>query len=178
MRYGNAVTDETTAAKPAFRPRLAIIGIVAASVVALVILIIIVVKIAGGAVQVPLGVTDSDELQLGSCLEEEDADLDEYTVVDCSVGHPQQVVATIDLGKTENVYTQYAAMSSYAQEVCDRLIEYGLYVREDTSSDDYEFVVLAMPTEKQFEGGQTDALCAIVHTEGDELTESFYRPMP
>lgn len=178
MRYGNAVTDETTPAKPAFRPRWGLIGIVVASAIALIIVIVIVAKIAGAAVQVPLGVTDSDELQLGSCLEQEEADLDEYTVVDCSVGHPQQVVATIDLGKGENVYTQFAAMSSYAQEVCDRLIEYGLFVREHVSSDDYEFALLAMPTEKQFEAGHTEALCAIVHSEGDELTESLYRPMP
>ena len=177
MRYGIAVT-EPLAEKPAFRPRWALIGLIAAGTVLLIILAVIVVKVVAATPQPRLGVTSSGELLPGSCVEEEDTDLEKYTVVDCGRPHPQQIVASIDLGKGENVYTQYSAMSSYAQEVCDRLIEYGLYLRSELSYDDYEFVVVAMPSEQQFDDGQQSAMCAIVHSDGDELTESYYQKMP
>lgn len=177
MRYGIAVT-EVPAAKPAFRPSWALIGLVAAGTVLVIILAVIVVKVVAATPQPRLGVTASDELQPGSCLDEGAVDLDQYTVVDCGRPHPQQIVASIDLGKSENVYTQYDAMSSYAQEICDRLIEYRLYLREGPSYDRYELVVVAMPTQAQFDEGRQFALCAIVDPDGDDLTESFYRAMP
>lgn len=177
MRYGIAVT-ELPVEKPEFRPRWALIGIIAASVVLFIILAVIVVKVVAASPPVQLGVTDAGDLQLGSCLEQAAVDLEEYTVVDCGLAHPQQIVATIDLGKTENVYTQYSAMSVYAQEICDRLIEYRLYLREGPAYDDYEFVVVDMPSQGEFDDGEQRALCAIIASDGDDLTESYYRAMP
>lgn len=177
MRYGIAVTEAPVATAP-FRPRWGLIGVIAAGSVLLIILTVIIVKVIVSTPRAPLGVTSFDELQPGSCLDEDETDLDEYTVVDCSEAHPQQVIALIDLGKTDNVYTQFSSMSSYAQQICDRFIEYRLYLREAPNYDDLEVTLLAMPTEDQFNDGLETARCAIISSEGDDLTESYYRAMP
>jgi hypothetical protein len=177
VRYGIALTEAPIETTP-FRPRWAIVGVIAGLTVLIIIVVVIIVKVAVNSTLVPLGVTSANELQTGSCLAEGATDLAEYTVVDCGLPHPQQVVALIDLGKTDNIYTQFSAMSSYAQEICDRLIEYRLYLREGPTYDDYQLVVVGMPSEQQFADGGQFARCAIIHTAGDELTESYYKAMP
>ncbi len=172
------MTDETAVATEASAPRLARFALIAAAAIVLVIIVVVTVKAATSTPQASLGETAVVDLVLGSCLAEDETDLDEYTVVGCAEPHPQQVVATVDLGKTENVYTQFSAMSSYAQEICNRFIEYGLFVSDDAGTDDYELVVLGMPSEQAFADGETTALCAIVDSEGGQLRESLYQPMP
>lgn len=172
------MTAEQPAPAAAFRPRWGLIGLIAAAVVILAVVAVIAVRLLLASPHPTLGDTDAADLQLGSCLREDEPDLDEYTVIDCSRDHPQQVVAEIDLAKTGVEYTHYESMAVYAQEVCDRYFEYGLFVREGTNSG-YGFALLAMPDEDDFaDGDSTRALCAIVHEDGDDLDEDLYQPMP
>lgn len=148
-----------------------------AAVLALVLVIIFRVVLANPAP--PLGPTAAHDLVPGACLAEDAADLATYTVVDCGVPHPQQVVAEIELtNDAVGVYTSYTSITSYVEEICDRLIEYDLYVTEGAGRDGHDSVALAVPDRRQFETGTDTALCAIVAQDGSELTRSLYRPMP
>ncbi len=77
-----------------------------------------------------MGVTAVADLQPGARLAEDSLELAEYTVVSCSDAHPQQVITTYDLALGRDVYTSYAAIPALAQEICDRYLEYDLYVEQ------------------------------------------------
>ena len=102
----------------------------------------------------------------------------EYTVVPCSTPHPQQIVGTVDMSVRSVNYTDYSAIAVFVAEVCERFVEYSLFVRDDITADDHRTQVLAIPSEKEFDGGTTDALCTISARDGSDLTESLYRPLP
>lgn len=176
------MTTPTEDAAAARRPRWGLIGIIAAATIVVAVIALVVVRSFLSTPHPPLGVTAVEDLQLGSCLEENTQDAPQYTVVDCRAPHPQQVVGSIDLSISTASYTHFESMAIYAQEVCDRYLEYGLFVPERIASvqvrDSYELLLLGMPTEEQYDAGPTTAFCAIRAVDGSPLTEDLHEPLP
>lgn len=166
---------ETPVASPRNWARLAL---VAAAAVVVAIVLVVVIRVAVTSGHPALGATDSRALQPGSCLAEGAADLASYTVVDCSTAHPQQVFGTIDLRVDSDIYTEFDTMRAYADEICARYLEYGLWVKAGIRNDVHVARSLAMPTEQQFSEGVRDALCAIAAVDGSDLTSDLYQRMP
>lgn len=163
---------------PPRRPNWLRLGLIVAAGIVVALLAVILVKSLVSAPRPALGETDAPSLHLGSCLAESATDLATYAVVDCATAHPQQVVASIDMSIAAHVYTDFRAMGVYADEVCDRFIEYGLFVKPHIRNTEYDLVALAVPSQQQFDAGQVSALCAITSKNGSQLTEDLYEPMP
>jgi hypothetical protein len=170
--------SQTVASEPGRGPRWARIGIIAAAAVVVAIVAIVGFRALLSNPAPPLEVTAAADLQLGSCLAEDGTDLESWTVVDCATGHPQQVVASMDLSVVTNVYSAFSAMTSVAEEICDRYLEYDLFVQPVADPKTHDLVAIAVPSLEQYEAGETIALCAIVALDGAELTGDLYRPMP
>jgi hypothetical protein len=181
-RYGVSVTvsepTQIEAADSPRTPRWGRIGIIAAAAVVVAIIATVGVRMVLADPRPALGVTAAADLRLGSCLAEAGVDLERWTVVDCSVGHPQQVVASMDLSVVTNVYSAFSAMTTVAEEICDRYLEYDLFVQESVDSTTHDLIALAVPSQEQYEAGDTRALCAIVALDGTPITTDLYRPMP
>ena len=135
------------------------------------------VAVAIGSV-LALGPTAAADLRPGACLAEADADLAQYTVVDCVEEPAQQVVADIDLSRDTSQYTTPAALDAYAQEICDRFLEYDLYVVDGIDEAVYDFVAITVPTPDDVVNGDAAARCAVVARDGSPLPGSLYRAMP
>ena len=178
----HAALSDTAPAAPPRQTRWALIGIVAAITIVVALVVLVSVR---ALISVPYpepGVVDADKLILGSCLAEDSVDAAQYTVVDCSQAHPQQVVADIDLTISTADYTHFESRALYAQEVCDRFLEYGLFV-PDRIADvfvraSYELRLISMPSQEQLEAGRTTTFCAIRAVDGSLLTENLYEPLP
>lgn len=181
--YGIAVTDETAATgtpetAPAPRRNWARLALIAAGAVVVAIVVIVVVRVLLATPHPSLGETQARDLQPGSCVTEEATDLASYTVVDCGSGHPQQVFGTIDLRIDSDIYTEFETMRAYADEICARYLEYGLFVKSGISNDVYVAKSIAMPTEQEFGDGERTALCALTASDGSALTADLYQRMP
>jgi hypothetical protein len=167
-------------------PRWLRIGIIAAATAVLVLIIAVVVRIALQAPAIPLGVTPVDEILPGSCLVEPGGTSGEYTVVGCSTPHQQQVIAEVDLAFPGVDYTADESLAIYADEVCNRLLEYRLFLVDDLVKADFIAGAVAPPTLEEYEAGETETLCAVLdhpdrpETGGssEDLTRDLYRPMP
>ena len=173
------MTEQTPSPVPQRRlPRAAIIAIAAgAAVIALGAFAL--VSIVGGVVSIlSLGPTAADDLRPGACLAEAARDLGEYTTVDCAESPAQQVVADIDLGRNTEQYTTASALDAYAQEICDRFLEYDLYVPVGIDEEVYDLVAITVPTPEAVAAGDTAARCSIVARDGSPLPGSLYREMP
>jgi hypothetical protein len=165
------------AASEARRPW-ALYGIIAAVVVTAVLLGIIGVRTLTARPAIALGETPAAALALGSCLAEPGVDLETYTVVNCGTGHPQQVIGAVDLEAESDTYSTFEAVGIFAQAVCDRYLDYGLFVASGVAPDDYDVDVIAMPSEAEFTTGRTTALCSITSSDGTALTSDLYAPLP
>ncbi len=181
--YGIAVTDETAATEtpessPAPRRNWARLALIAAGAVAVAIVVIVVVRVLLATPHPTLGETQARDLQPGSCVAEEAADLASYTVVDCGSSHPQQVFGTMDLRIDSDIYTEFETMRAYADEICARYLEYGLFVKSGIRNDAYVATSIGMPTEQEFSDGERTALCAIAALDGSALTTDLYQRMP
>jgi hypothetical protein len=160
-------------------PSWARIGLLAFVVVVIALAALVAVRLATRAPAITLGASSVDDLVAGSCLAEDSRDLEEYTVVACGEPHPQQVFATADLELDELVYAQTGgALASFGDEVCDRYLEYRLFLAADLDKGDYVAHALSVPTPDAYASGDTDALCVISHEDGERLTADLYRPMP
>lgn len=160
-------------------PSWARIGLLAFVVVVVALATLVAVRLATRAPAIPLGVSSVGELRPGSCLAEDALDLDEYTVVPCGESHPQQVFASADLELDELVYTETGgALTAFGDEVCDRYLEYRLFLVAELDKDEYRAYAIGVPTPEAYESGDTDALCVIAHEDGERLTADLYRPMP
>jgi hypothetical protein len=129
-----------------------------------------------------LGATPVTELKPGSCLREADAGLASYTVVPCFGSHAQQVIAPVDLSVSGNVFTQFSVMSTYSQAVCDRFLEYGLFVTPEVAAPatraNYTMHAFHVPTEADFKAGKVTALCSITPADGKPSTTNLYQAAP
>lgn len=174
-------TPEPHAAPPR-QTRWSLIGIIAAVTIVVALIVLVSVRALVSVQHPQPGIVDADQLVLGSCLAEESTDAAQYTVVDCSEPHPQQVVADIDLTISTAEYTHFESRALYAQEVCNRFLEYGLFVPEHIASifvrDAFELRLISMPTEQQLEAGRTTAYCAIRPVDGSFLVDNLYEPLP
>ncbi len=167
-------------------PRWLRIGIIAAATAVLVLVIAVVVRIALQAPAIPLGVTPVGDVLPGSCLLEPGGTSDEYTVVGCSTPHQQQVIARIDLAFPGVDYTADESLAIYADEVCNRLLEYRLFLVDDLVKTDYIGGAVAPPTLAEYQAGDTETLCSVLdHPDrpedggsSEDLTRDLYRPMP
>jgi hypothetical protein len=159
-------------------PRAALIAIIAGgAVLALIVVGVVSLAVALGAF-LSLGPTAATDLRPGACLAEPDADLAQYTVVDCVEEPAQQVVAEIDLGRDTEQYTTPAALDAFAQEICDRFLEYALYVPEDIDIVRFDLAAITVPTPDEVAAGDTVARCAVVARDGSPLPGSLFRAMP
>ncbi len=167
-------------------PRWLRIGIIAAATAVLVLIVAVVVRVALQAPSIPLGVTPVGQIMPGSCLLEPGGTSDEYTVVGCSTAHQQQVIAKVDLAFPGVDYTADESLAIYADEVCNRLLEYRLYLIDDLVKSDFIGAAVAAPTLEEYEAGDTETLCAVLdHPDrpeaggsSEDLTRDLYRPMP
>jgi hypothetical protein len=167
-------------------PRWLRIGIVAAGTAVLVLIVAVVVRIALQSPAIPLGVTPVDQILPGSCLLEPGGTSDEYTVVGCSTPHQQQAIARVDLAFPGVDYYADESLAIYADEVCNRLLEYRLYLVDDLVKTDFIGGAIAPPTLAEFDAGDTETLCSVLdHPDrpenggsSEDLTRDLYRPMP
>lgn len=157
--------------------RWGLLALVAGGAVILTLLTLLVVRIVISNARPPLGVTAVVDLQPGSCLAEDSADAEQYTVVSCSDPHPQQVISTFDLALGRDSFTSYAAIPELASEICQRYLEYNLYVEQAPADDRLSVQALGLPTEAQYNEGRTTAFCVVVATDGSALTTDDYRPI-
>jgi len=100
----------------------------------------------------------------------------------CVQGHAQEVIGTVDLSVSGNPFTHYSVMAKYSQAVCERYLEYGLFVdpavADARTRGDYVMSAIYVPTEDKFKAGQSLAVCTIARADGTTLTSSLYRPAP
>jgi hypothetical protein len=160
-------------------PRWARLGLIALAAVVVALIAIVVVRLVTRVPPIPYGVTATDDLRPGSCLAESQADLDEYTVIPCGQAHPQQVFATADLELDDTVYALVeSSLVTFGDQVCDRYLEYRLYLREGLETGGYEAYAIAVPDPEAYAAGDTEAVCALAAADGTDITGDAYRPMP
>jgi hypothetical protein len=173
----------TDAAEPAGwwgrLPSWARIGLIAFVVVVVALAALVAFRLATREPVIPLGTSSVNDLLPGSCLAEDSLELDDYTVVSCTESHPQQVFATADLELEELVYAQTGgALTAFGDEVCDRYLEYRLFLDPELDKGDYSAHAIGVPDPERYASGDTDASCVIAHEDGAALTADLYRPMP
>jgi hypothetical protein len=174
------VTDVVEAPSRGWRalPSWARLGIIALAAIVLALVAVVAIRVATRVPPIPTGITPAAELRVGSCLAEDGADAAEYTVVPCGVAHPQQVFATADLDLDPTVYGLVgASIGTFGDAVCDKFLEYRLYLRPGLVTSDYTASAIAVPTADQYAAGDTEALCVILANEGTS-SEDLYRPAP
>ena len=154
------------------------LGLIAAGAVVVAVVVILGVRAILSVPHPTLGPVSAAELQLGACLEEPATDLAQYTVIDCSTAHPQQVFAAVDMRSDQDIYTEYSTIGAFVDEVCKRYLEYGLFVKGDVKNDAYDAVVIGLPAEAAFDAGDRQAHCALISRDGDDLTADHYQQMP
>jgi hypothetical protein len=167
-------------------PRWLRIGIIAAATAVLVLIFAVVIRIVLQTPIVPLGVTPVDRLVPGSCLVEPGSTDEQYTVVNCSTPHQQQIIARVDLNFPGVPYSADESLAILARETCQRLVEYRLFLPADIVKTDYDADAVNPPTLAEYEAGETETLCAVFdHPDrpepgsgSDDLTRDLYRPIP
>jgi len=168
---------QTEGAAKARFPRWAIVLIASVAAVFLLIAVLVIALVVSLLSGPAWGPTAARDLQPGSCLAEADTVLETYTVVNCDAAHPQQIVAIIDLGRNTAQYSTPSSLTAFADEICDRFIEYGLFV-SDTVDDSYDLVALAVPSPEAVAAGDAAARCSLVKVDGTPLTNDLFREMP
>lgn len=154
------------------------LGIAFGATIVLVIIGIVGWSATIGSAPPPIGPTMAAELVLGSCVEESDIGLAEYTVTGCFFEHQQQIVAEVDLRRTVGTYSSTEALTSFVQQVCDRFLEYGLFVPLDLSEEQYELIAISVPTIEELDTGRERALCAVRSIDGSLISGDLYVPLP
>lgn len=171
------MTDETIASDRRRFPRWAIVLLALAGgfvVAVIAVVVALVVEVLSGPAWGPTAAAD---LQPGSCLAEADLASEVYTVVDCDTAYAQQVFAEIDLGRNTAQYTTISSLTSYAGEICNRFVEYGLFVSDDVD-ERFTAVPLSVPTPEAVASGNTRAVCSLVAVDGSTIIGDFYQEMP
>lgn len=156
----------------------ALYGVIAAAAIVVALGAIIGIRSLSARPAIALGETDAASLVAGSCLAEAEAARDSYTVVDCSTSHAQQVIGSVDLEAESDTYSTFEAIGLFAEAVCDRYLEYGLFLISGVSTADHDAAVIALPSEAEFTTGRTMAMCSISGADGAPLTTDLYAPLP
>jgi len=166
-------------------PRWLRISLIAAATAVVVLILAVLVRVALQTPVIPFIVTPVDKLIAGSCLTEP-GDAEKYTVVPCSTPHQQQMIAKVDLDFPGVDYTADSALAEYAQQACDRLLEYRLYLIPGLEKSDYAMAALGAPTLDEYDAGHTTTMCAVLDNPdtpdkggtSEDLTTDLYRPIP
>lgn len=177
----DTATPDSDASPSGWRslPVWARIGLIAILAIVVAIVAIVLIRVATRVPPIPLGVTAVDDVRPGSCVAEDGVDLDQYTVIPCSAEHPQQIFATADLELDEVSYGSAGeALATFGDEVCDRYLEYRLFLHEQLDKSEYRAYAVAVPTPEQYAAGDTEALCGIARADGSSFTGDAYRAMP
>lgn len=160
-------------------PRWARVALVVVAVIVIALIAFVVIRVATRVPPIPLGVTETHELRLGSCLADDARDAAEYTVVNCGDAHPQQVFAAADLSMNDSVYAAVEpALATFGDQVCRRFLEYRLGLLDDLVTFDLTAYAIAVPAADSYAAGDTVALCAVASADGSPLTSDLYRPAP
>jgi len=160
-------------------PRWARYGLIALAAVVVALMALVVIRVVTRVPPIPLGATAAADLREGSCLAEAETDLSQYTVVACDEPHPQQVFAVADLELDDNVYAVVdASLATFGDEVCDRYLEYRLYLDAALVRQDYRTSAIAVPDADAYADGRRHTLCAIARDDEDPMSGSVYRAMP
>jgi hypothetical protein len=160
-------------------PSWARVSLIAFVVIVVALVALVAFRVATRAPAIPPGPTAVNDLRPGSCLAEDALDLGEYTVVPCSDAHPQQVFAVADLELDELVYAQTGgALAAFGDEVCDRYLEYRLFLIAELDKGDFVARAIGVPSPDRYAAGDTEASCVIAHEDGQSLVTDLYRPMP
>ena len=160
-------------------PTWARVGLLVVVVIVIALIAFVAIRLATRVPAIPLGVTPTYDVRLGSCLAEDDRDAAEYTVVNCGDAHPQQVFASADLAMNDSVYaTVEPALATFGDQVCRRFLEYRLGLREGLATFDFTAYAIAVPSAETYAAGNTVALCAIASADGSALTSDLYLPAP
>lgn len=160
-------------------PRWARIAAIAAVVAVLLIAGIVALRAWSRVEVVPLGATPIEQLRPGSCIAEEALDLAEYTVVDCGSPHPMQVFGPFELDLEAAVYAEVSeALTVFADEICTRYLEYGLYVTDAVDPSTHDARAIDVPSPADYEAGDVDGLCVLMAADGSDLTTDLHRRMP
>lgn len=160
-------------------PSWARLGMIVLAAIVVALLAIVAIRLATRVPPIPTGTTAAGELRLGSCLAEDAPDAAEYTVVPCGSPHPQQVFATADLDVDADVYGLVgSAIETFGDAVCDKFLEYRIYLPAGLTTTDYAASAIAVPTPEQFAAGDTEALCVIAPAAGGMLADDLYRAAP
>lgn len=155
------------------------IGLIALTAIVVSLAALLAFRLLTRAAPIALGVTAIGDLRPGSCLAEADRTLTEYTVVSCWQPHPQEVFATADLELDELLYAQTGgALQAFGDEVCDRYLEYRLFLIAELEKGDYAAFAIDVPTPDEYAAGDTDALCTLTAEDGSNITGDVYRAMP
>jgi hypothetical protein len=160
-------------------PSWARLGAIALLAGVIAVVAIVVFRVVSRTTVVSLGVTAASDLQPGSCLAEDDRELEQFTVVSCDQAHPQQVFVVADISVDDELTGQLrGAVAAFADEVCERHVEYRLYLDADLDPRDYTAIALDVPSAEGFTEGDTLVRCAVRSDNGSELVGDLYRPLP
>lgn len=160
-------------------PTWARVGLIALAAVLVALIAIVAIRLATRVPPIPHGPTAVADLRPGSCLAEDGADLEQYTVVPCTQDHPQQVFATADLDLQPTTYALVeSALAQFGDQVCKRYLEYRIFLHPDLETSAFEASAIAVPDPEAFAAGDTDALCVLKSADGAAFTGDAYRPMP
>lgn len=160
-------------------PRWARIGLIALVAVVVALVAVVVVRVVTRVPPIPVGATAVGDLREGSCLAEADLTRETYTVVPCNQEHPIQVFATASLELEDSVYTTVGqSLVTFGDEVCQRYLEYRLFLVDDLAKNDFEAYAIAVPDPLAYAAGDTDALCVIAPLAGGMMTNDHYQAMP
>lgn len=160
-------------------PTWARIGLIALAAVLVALLAIVAIRLATRVPPIPHGTTDVADLRPGSCLAEDGADLEQYTVVPCDRDHAQQVFATADLDLQPTVYALVeSALAQFGDQVCSRYLEYRVFLHPELVTSAFTASAIAVPDPDEYAAGDTEALCVLRAVDGGAFTGDAYRAMP
>jgi hypothetical protein len=164
------------------RIRWPLIGLIAGGTLLLILIGGVGVRALVAALPPGIGSTAVGDLRPGSCLKEADAGLPTYTVVPCFFDHGQQFIAPVDLSVSGNVFTQFSVMTTYTQAVCDRFLEYGLFIAPEVASaanrSNYAMHAFYVPSEAEFKSGTVMAGCSISRADGTASSSDLFKAAP
>jgi hypothetical protein len=159
-----------------------LVGLIAGGSLLLILIGGVGVRALVAALPPGIGSTAVGDLRPGSCLKESDAGLATYTVVPCFLDHGQQFIAPVDLSVSGNLFTQFSVVTTYTQAVCERFLEYGLFIEPEVASaanrSNYSMHAFHVPSEAEFTSGSVMAGCSIGRADGTVSNSDLFKAAP
>jgi len=164
------------------RIRWPLIGLIAGASLVLILIGGVGLRALIAALPPGFGSTAVGDLHPGSCLKETDAGLAAYTVVPCFLDHGQQFIAPVDLSISGSVLTQFSVMTTYTQAVCDRFLEYALFIVPEAANpanrSNFTMRAFHVPSEAEFTSGTVMAGCSISRADAKPSSSDLFMAAP